>query len=276
MDGKMNISLNTSVFLYIAVLLLGTFTCAVYSIKAVFEKQSLYKTTGTLIGAFLLYSGFEFLLGYFADNAKNRWVFHACVALSDIAYFILVIFWLFLLGILSRNQYLIRKKPLVAVTAVYGVAAETLVILALRGGTLTSEPRALDMAEANGFPPIALLNFAFSVFLLIRGSKCILYGILKMRGEATRKPMLLFSGIFIVYVMWVAYWDYSITARSAENLLRFDPILIVFFIVCLISLRILYKNDILSWGGGEKNTSSQAPEYLMRIVCGELFVKNIN
>jgi DNA-binding NarL/FixJ family response regulator len=41
---------------------------------------------------------------------------------------------------------------------------------------------------------------------------------------------------------------------SEKNILKFDPILIIFFIVCLISLRMLYKNNFLINFSG-RNTS---------------------
>lgn len=266
----MSIPLNISVFLYIGIFLLGTFTCTVYIIKALVEKQVLYKVGSVFISAFLLYSCFEFLLSYFGNIVNSGWRFHICVTLSDIAYFSLVISWLFLLGILSGNQALIKKKLLVTVAAIYGIAVEALIYLELFEDNMKFQVETLDILLINGFHPITLLNFSFSVFLLIWGMKCLRYGICKMCGEKTQKLMVLFSAAFILYLIWIIYWDYSVTVWSEKNLLKFDPILIVFIIVCLASLKMLYNNKNLLVGlNGEKAGLEFDEDHLWKLLMGK-------
>ena len=238
----MSIPTNISAFIYIGILLIGTFTATIYIVKSILEKQPLYKVGSVFTCAFLFYSSFEFLLSYFAKDPNAQGLYHVCIALSDICYFSLVVSWLLLLGILSGNPFLIRKKLLFIITIVYGSVVEVLVAFhwGLHQGVMYFGPARLDVIKM-----IMILNLSYSIILMIFGARSLLFGITKMRGEKLQKIMLAFSLAFLVYTLWIAYWDYSVISWEESNILKFDPILIVFLASCLLSLGMLYKKDAL-------------------------------
>ena len=239
---SMSIPNSISAFIYIGILLIGTFTATIYIIKSILEKQSLYKVGAVFTGAFLFYSAFEFLLSYFSKDPNSQGLYHICIAISDICYFFLVVSWLFLLGILSGNAFLIRRKILLIITVIYGALVEILVMLhwGLNQGVLRFGTMSLDVMQL-----ILVMNLAFSLVLIYFGFRCLLFGLTKMHGEKLQKIMVSFSLVFLIYLFWISYWDYSIVSWEESNILKFDPILIVFLLSCLISLGMLYRKDAL-------------------------------
>ena len=241
----MTIPSTISAFLYIAILLVGTGTLTIYAVKGLTEKQELYKVGGVFIGMFLMYAAFEFLLNYFASDAETYSLFRICVAISDCFYFLMVVSWLLLLGFLSGNPFLVKKRPLFMITAVYGVVVELFVGIQWRvsDGLLALSPETFDPIKM-----IMLLNFGYSVILGICGVRYLLFGIDRMSGEKSQKYVIAFSLTFLVYIVWIIYWDYVVASEdfaTGTSILKFDPILFAYPLCCLISLGMLFRKDAL-------------------------------
>ena len=241
----MEIPTNISVFLYIGILLIGTGTVTIYAVRSLAEKQELYRVGGLFTGMCLMYAAFEFLLSYFARNAETRVLFRVCVTISDAFYFLMVVTWLLLLGFLSGNPFLVRKKPLFLITAVYGVVVELVVAVQWRvvDGALSLPSGTFDPIKA-----IMVLNFLYSIVLLVCGFRYLLFGLFRMSGEKSQKYVIAFSSVFLLYIFWIIYWDYVITSEdfiTGTSLLKFDPILFAYPGCCLIALGMLFRGDAL-------------------------------
>lgn len=246
----MNISTNVSTFIYIGILLVGAYTSAIFIVKSVLEKQRIYNICAVFTSTFLLYSSFEFLLSYFARDPNTETIYHICISVSDVCYFIMVVSWLLLLGVLSGSPSLINKKVLIPVTAAYGILVEILVVIhwGLHEGTVV-----FGSLKINVLQVIITLNLLYSVVLILSGLRCLLFGITKMHGEKLQRLMIIFSLIFTAYSGWILYWDYSIVSWEESNILKFDPILLLFFLSCLISLALFFKKDNLVTGKNQNN-----------------------
>ena len=241
----MTIPSTISAFLYIAILLIGMSTATIYTVKALTEDQELYKVGGIFTGMFLMYAAFEFLLTYFSKNADTYGLFRLCVAVSDCFYFLMVVSWLVLVGFLSGNPFLVKKRLLFIVTAVYAVVVELLVAIEWR---ISDGQLALPAGSVDPIRIIMILNFTYSVILAVCGIRYLLFGIGRMSGERSQKYVIAFSLTFIIYIGWIIYWDFIVASEdfaTGTSILKFDPILFAYPVCCLISLGMLFKKDAL-------------------------------
>ena len=191
------------------------------------------------------YHLFAFSQYYFRENSDWGFVVKMTGCLADICFFAFIVSWLLILAELSDYKSIVSKRMLVAVTAVYGCAAELIVFFA---GDFNDAARVVTVGMSAGQTMLVLLNGAYGVWILMLGIRYFIFSFRKMEKSYKKKQMLFFSGMLVLYMAWIIVQDYDFVCRSdnmVTSAIIVDPLLLICSVLDLAVIYFFFKKDPL-------------------------------
>ena len=271
----MNFAIYYNSFVYIPIIIAGSFVSAILSIKAISIKNSMYRYYLFLITTILLHSTLEFLLSTFFMNDETKWLFRPLISFSDVSYFLMIVAWLSLIDYLSENKLFFGKKRVVAITAVYGVIVE--LCLHVYWGNF-DKLSFFSGIHHSAHTVIIVLNMVFNIIIAICAIIGIIFGLKRMHRNSQKKVLLFFSGTLLIYVIWIGYWDFIVAMKEESVRLRIDPIFFLFLALCIYSLALFFKQKgllALSYESTSAGEDWQTIQELFKLTRRELEIAKL-
>lgn len=232
----------TNMIFYIITIVACTASSTLYLRYAFKRSGALYKTVSALLLSFLAYAIFQMFVTFFTDLHISRQLFYTLTTLSDMAYFATVVSWLSTIIIISGNPYTIRIKGFAIYTATCFVIIDGLNLLA------KFSPHILGLDQKATSNILLYINCIFDITLIIISIYFILYGIRKMKGEAQRRWVIIFSSCLMIYMIYITNWDIISCKDELPNHIlfsSFDPAHIFYIVMCALTLfMVVKKKDI--------------------------------
>ncbi|NLD10467.1 MAG: hypothetical protein GX671_01745, partial [Clostridiales bacterium] len=191
------------------------------------------------------YMIFAFLQYYFQKNMMSEAYVKIPGCLADACYFMLVSGWLYIIDEFADNVRTIKIKSVFIVTALYGTAAELIVILA---GTCEKDTPGIFVEDMLWRSILMVINALYGLFIFVLGSR---YFVLSLRNPARdyhRSGAMLFSGLLSLYMLWIVVQDYDMVFNADKRLtssIIVDPIFIVYCILDIAVICFFFKKDPL-------------------------------
>lgn len=227
--------------IYILVLIIGTVTATVTIVNSVRIDLPIYRVTTVLTVSLLLYTVFDFAINFIHIARYSYNMVMTCIFLSDIFYITMVAAWLIQIGYLAGNYVFIKPKIIIWITIIYGVVVEFFVLASwLFDGTLIND----YLTKDNLMQIILFINVAYELFVFVCGAIYLYLGISKVKGRTNRFFIIALSGLYLLYLIWILYFDININKEGfgvVNTYLRLDPIMVVFMFICIIVLVYFYR-----------------------------------
>lgn len=239
----MFLSNNFYNFLYIAVIILSGITFSLTLILSAREKDEKHKALYLFMAAVFVFMIIDFIVYYYLDeNTAGRIVF-AMITVSDIMFCAVVTAWVYLIIVQTDMRQRISMKAVIAVAFVYEIASQ---ILSLMLGRYDSFM--LHVQSGAGKVVLQILNLSYNLIMIAIGVVCIAALLKKFQKSIGRAVNLIMSLIFIGYMIWIIYWDYSVWFETEDNLMSIyamDPIILIAAVFSCALIYYFYKKDPL-------------------------------
>lgn len=243
----MILPLTVEATIYIIAFLVGSIGSTLAAINNIKHRTVNTVLINIFMITLLFYCVFNMLLCFFMDSVTYQTVFNLMIIASNICYFIYVIIWLIYIDTLQNNNILTIKKRIIAVTAVYAVLVETVVVI--RWNIQFSDISYDTLLLSSRI--VMLLNAAFTIFMIICGLRRFISTYRNQTVYDGKKISRISSLIFVLYMVWMTYWDlssYDGGFTKIKVIVGLDPIIFLFFILCCKEIKCFYikylKNNI--------------------------------
>ena len=226
------------------VMLLLMFAVALIAIILAAKKpNSLNKAMRCLTIAFFAYLFITFLHFYFQITGMDyRSVFGLSV-LSDSSFFVLILAWVRVITVFdNRDKPYLRKTRLV-ITAVYAATVEGSICIF---GEYNVENGTIIIEQAGMKYLLIALNGLFALAVILYAAVFAYRAIRLMEKGSTRNGVLFFSVSLLLYMLWVALFDFEIVYKPAfafASEMIPDPVLIAYCIVDVVVIVFFLRKD---------------------------------
>ncbi len=248
-------------FIYIAVIVLGGITLPLTLILEIKEKDKYHRALMLFVGAIFIYMITDFVTYYFIGETVSDNVKFALITISDIFFCALTLAWMYLIQVFIGAEHIVKLRYLTALTVVYAVVSQ---ILSISLGRYSSYSMYLVVEEGMGSVILQWTNVAYVVAVIL---VCLWSAVYVGKTTLERKSQwlkLMMILALMIYMLYVAVWDYMTWFRPAEKLINIyalDPMLMLYALLSAAVIFYFYKKDPLKLSGAQV-----APEDAVKVI----------
>lgn len=247
----MSFSIDFYNFMYIAVIILGGVTLPLTLILQMKERDKYHRALSCFIGTIFVYMIMDFVTYYFLGEHVSGTATFALITISDILYCAMILAWMYLIQVLIGGEHIMKLRYLTAITVVYAVFSQILSISLGRYSTYS-----LYLIVDEGIGNILLQCFNVGYVVVVIGI-CIWSATYAMKTTPERKfrwMKLLLILSLVVYMCYIAFWDYSTWYKPENKLIDIyglDPLLLMYAFLSTGVIFYFYKKDPLKLSGSQ-------------------------
>lgn len=245
----MGLAIDLYNFIYIAVIVLGGVTLPLTLILQLKEKDKYHRALTLFVGAIFIYMITDFVTYYFIGETVSADVKFAMITISDIFFCALTLAWMYLIQIFIGAENVLKTRYLVLLTVVYAVISQG---LSISLGRYSSYSMYLEVEEGLGSVVLQWSNviYVVAVILVCLWSAFYVGKTTHERKAQWLKLLLILS--LMIYMLYVAVWDYMTWVRPEEKLINIyalDPMLLLYAFLSAAVIFYFYKKDPLKISG---------------------------
>lgn len=176
------------------------------------------------------------------------------ITISDIFFCALTLAWMYLIQVMVGSEYVIKLRYLIALTLTYAVASQ---VLSISLGRYSSYSMYLVVEEGLGSVLLQWLNVAYVVAVIFVCLVNSFYVGKTADSTRTQWPKLLMILSLMIYMLYIAVWDYITWFRPEEKLIdiyALDPMLILYALLSAAVLFYFFKKDPLKLSSSQVAT----------------------
>ncbi|MCQ4636710.1 helix-turn-helix transcriptional regulator [Anaerovorax odorimutans] len=250
---------NVFNFIYIAVIILGGMGLTLSALLRIRERDKQNLAILLFVAAMFLYMVVDFITYYFLNENVAGGVAFALITVSDILFSLLIVAWLNLIIVMLQLQDKVKIKWCFWVSVLYQIGSQALSI------SLGRYDSYLMVETGLGKIVLQTLNAAYVVFVI--GVCLFCFWQLRKKDSLSRSKNLyvFLLAPLILYMLWIAYWDYSTWYRTESNLNQIyglDPLLLLYALLSLFLIYYFVKKDPLKLGSRQV-----APEDAVAVIA---------
>ena len=238
-------------FIYIAVIVLGGVTLPLTLILQLKEKDKYHRALMLFVGAIFVYMITDFVTYYFIGETVPANVKFAMITVSDIFFCVLTLAWMYLIQVFIGAEHILKLKYLVALTVSYAVVSQ---VLSVSLGRYSTHSMYLVVEEGMGSVVLQWVNVVYVVAVIIICLWSALHVGKTTRDQKTQWIKLLLILSLMIYMLYVAVWDYMTWFRPEEalvNIYALDPMLLLYAFLSATVIFYFYKKDPLKISGAQ-------------------------
>lgn len=257
----MGLAIDFYYFIYIAVIVLGGVTLPLTLILQLKEKDKYHKALALFVGAIFIYMITDFVTYYFIGETVSDGLKFAMITVSDIFFCALTLAWMYLIQVFIGAEHIIKLRYLIILTAAYAVISQ---VLSISLGRYSSYSMFLVVEEGMGSVLLQWSNVAYVVAVIIVCLWSALYVGKTTHEKKSQWLKLLLILSLMIYMLYVAVWDYMTWFRPEEKLINIyalDPMLLLYAFLSAAVIFYFYKKDPLKISG-----SQIAPEEAVKVI----------
>ena len=238
-------------FIYIAVIVLGGVTLPLTLILQLKEKDKYHKALLLFVGSIFVYMIADFVTYYFIGETVSANVKFAMITVSDIFFCALTLAWMYMIQVFIGAEHILKLKYLVALTVAYAVISQ---ILSISLGRYSTHSMYLVVEEGMGSVVLQWVNVLYVVAVIVI---CLWSALHVGKTTADHKVQwlkLLLILSLMIYMLYVAVWDYMTWFRPEEalvNIYALDPMLLLYAFLSAAVIFYFYKKDPLKISGAQ-------------------------
>lgn len=236
--------IKPSLMIATIIMLLLMFAVALIAIILAAKKpNSLNKAMRCLTIAFFAYLFIAFLHFYFRITEMDFRSICGLSVLSDASFFVLILAWLRVISVFDNRDKPSLRRARIAVTAGYAAAAEGIICIF---GEYSSECGTIIIEQSGLKYLLVALNGLFALAVIIYTGLSAYRALRLMEKGSTRNGVLFFSVSLMLYMMWVALFDFEIVYKPAfafASDMTLDPVLIAYCIVDVVIIVFFLRKD---------------------------------
>lgn len=257
----MGLAIDFYNFIYIAVIILGGVTLPLTLILQLKEKDKYHRALILFVGAIFIYMITDFVTYYFIGETVSANVKFALITVSDIFFCALTLAWMYLIQVFIGAEQIVKTRYLAILTVVYALVSQ---ILSISLGRYSTYSMYLEVEEGLGSVVLQWTNVAYvvAVILVCLWSAYYVGKTTRERKVQWLKLLLILS--LMIYMLYVAVWDYMTWFRPEEKLINIyalDPMLLLYAFLSTAVIFYFYKKDPLKISGEQV-----APEEAVKAV----------
>ena len=257
----MGLAIDFYNFIYIAVIILGGVTLPLTLILQLKEKDKYHRALMLFVGAIFIYMITDFVTYYFIGETVSANVKFALITVSDIFFCALTLAWMYLIQVFIGAEQIVKTRYLAILTVVYALVSQ---ILSISLGRYSTYSMYLEVEEGLGSVVLQWTNVAYVVAVIL---VCLWSAYYVGKTTTERKVQwlkLLLILSLMIYMLYVAVWDYMTWFRPEEKLINIyalDPMLLLYAFLSTAVIFYFYKKDPLKISGEQV-----APEEAVKAV----------
>lgn len=257
----MGLAIDFYNFIYIAVIILGGVTLPLTLILQLKEKDKYHRALMLFVGAIFIYMITDFVTYYFIGETVSADVKFAMITISDIFFCALTLAWMYLIQVFIGAEQIVKTRYLAILTVVYALVSQ---ILSISLGRYSTYSMYLEVEEGLGSVVLQWTNVAYVVAVIL---VCLWSAYYVGKTTTERKVQwlkLLLILSLMIYMLYVAVWDYMTWFRPEEKLINIyalDPMLLLYAFLSAAVIFYFYKKDPLKISGEQV-----APEEAVKAV----------
>lgn len=257
----MGLAIDFYNFIYIAVIILGGVTLPLTLILQLKEKDKYHKALMLFVGAIFVYMIMDFVTYYFIGETVSANIKFALITISDIFFCALTLAWMYLIQVFIGAEHIVKVRYLASLTIVYAVVSQ---VLSISLGRYSTYSMYLEVEEGLGSVVLQWSNVAYVVAVIL---VCLWSAYYVGKTTTERKAQwlkLLLILSLMIYMLYVAVWDYMTWFRPEEKLINIyalDPMLLLYAFLSTAVIFYFYKKDPLKISG-----SQVAPEDAVKAI----------
>ena len=257
----MGLAIDFYNFMYIAVIILGGVTLPLTLILQLKEKDKYHRALMLFVGAIFIYMITDFVTYYFIGETVSANVKFALITVSDIFFCALTLAWMYLIQVFIGAEQIVKTRYLAILTVVYALVSQ---ILSISLGRYSTYSMYLEVEEGLGSVVLQWTNLAYVVAVIL---VCLWSAYYVGKTTTERKAQwlkLLLILSLMIYMLYVAVWDYMTWFRPEEKLINIyalDPMLLLYAFLSAAVIFYFYKKDPLKISGEQV-----APEEAVKAV----------
>ena len=257
----MGLAIDFYNFMYIAVIILGGVTLPLTLIQQLKEKDKYHRALMLFVGAIFIYMITDFVTYYFIGETVSANVKFALITVSDIFFCALTLAWMYLIQVFIGAEQIVKTRYLAILTVVYALVSQ---ILSISLGRYSTYSMYLEVEEGLGSVVLQWTNVAYVVAVIL---VCLWSAYYVGKTTTERKAQwlkLLLILSLMIYMLYVAVWDYMTWFRPEEKLINIyalDPMLLLYAFLSTAVIFYFYKKDPLKISGEQV-----APEEAVKAV----------
>ncbi len=259
----MGLAIDFYNFIYIAVIVLGGVTLPLTLILQLKEKDKYHRALMLFVGAIFVYMIMDFVTYYFIGETVSANVKFALITISDIFFCALTLAWMYLIQVFIGAEQIVKVRYLAALTVVYAVVSQ---VLSISLGRYSTYSMYLEVEEGLGSVVLQWSNVAYVVAVIL---VCLWSAYYVGKTTTERKAQwlkLLLILSLMIYMLYVAVWDYMTWFRPEEKLINIyalDPMLMLYAFLSTAVIFYFYKKDPLKISG-EQVAPEEAVKAIVR------------
>lgn len=247
----MGLTITMYNFIYITVIILGGITLPLTFILEIKERDKYHRALMLFIGFIFVYMIADFVTYYFiGETVSADWKF-ALITVSDILFCALTLAWMYLIQVFIGADHIVKLRYLVLLTVVYAVVSQ---ILSISLGRYSSYSMYLVVEEGLGSILLQWTNLAYVLVVIIVCIWSTFYVIKTTGARKSQMPKLLMILSLLIYMIYVAVWDYQTWFKAEEKLIdiyALDPMLLLYAFLSATIILYFYKKDPLKLSGSQ-------------------------
>ena len=203
------------------------------------------------VGAIFVYMITDFVTYYFIGETVPANVKFAMITVSDIFFCVLTLAWMYLIQVFIGAEHILKLKYLVALTVSYAVVSQ---VLSVSLGRYSTHSMYLVVEEGMGSVVLQWVNVVYVVAVIIICLWSALHVGKTTRDQKTQWIKLLLILSLMIYMLYVAVWDYMTWFRPEEalvNIYALDPMLLLYAFLSATVIFYFYKKDPLKISGAQ-------------------------
>lgn len=232
-------------FIYIAVIILGGITLPLTLILQLKEKDKYHRALMLFVGAIFVYMITDFVTYYFIGETVSSSVKFAMITISDIFFCALTLAWMYLINVMTGAEKIIKLRYIVILTVAYGVVSQ---VLSISLGRYSSYSMYLVVEAGIGSVLLQWCNVLYVVAVILICLFSTFYVGRTTDSTSNQWPKLLMIFSLMIYMLYIAIWDYVTWFRPEEKLINIyalDPMLILYAMLSSAVMFYFYKKDPL-------------------------------
>lgn len=238
-------------FIYIAVIVLGGVTLPLTLILQIKERDKYHRALMLFVGAIFIYMIADFVTYYFmSETVSANWNF-ALITISDVLFCVLTLAWMYLIQVFVGTEHIVKLRYLIILTVTYAAISQ---ILSISLGRYNTYSMYLVVESGMGSVFLQWTNVAYVVSVIII---CLWDAFYVLKNTESRKiqwPKLLLIMSLVIYMIYVAMWDYVIWFKTEAKLIdiyALDPMLLLYAFISATVIFYFYKKDPLKLSGSQ-------------------------
>lgn len=247
----MNFSIDFYNFMYIAVIILGGVTLPLTLILQMKERDKYHRALTLFIGAVFVYMITDFVTYYFLGENISGTATFVLITISDIFYCAMTLAWMYMIQVLIGGDHIMKLRYLTIITVVYAVFSQ---VLSISLGRYSTYSLYLIVDEGIGNILLQCFNVGYVVAVICICVWSAAYAVKTTPERKFRWMKLLLILSLVVYMCYIAFWDYSTWYKPESKLIDIyglDPLLLMYGFLSAGVIFYFYKKDPLKLSGSQ-------------------------